>query len=192
MLNHDAVLEVCGFGPVVSGIRTSQLIGRHQPARCLLLGIAGSFREALTIGTAHVFSRISCYGIGAGSGSAFRSSEELRWPLWPDPDDLTCGRSTLALSDFDATSDHHLLTVCAASGDQNDADERRCRFPDVAAEDMEAFAVALACLSCGIPLTVIRGISNTAGDRDKSHWDIPSALQAVARLAGEVIKSKTK
>ncbi len=44
------------------------------------------------------------------------------------------------------------------------------------AEDMEAFAVALACQLHSIDLTVVRGISNLAGDRDKSRWQIRQSL----------------
>jgi futalosine hydrolase len=62
------------------------------------------------------------------------------------------------------------------------------------AEDMESFSVALACLACKVPLTIVRGISNQAGDRNKSRWVVAPALKAaadlavrhVASLAGEV------
>ena len=59
---------------------------------------------------------------------------------------------------------------------------RRERFPDAVAEDMEGFAVAVACTLAGVPLRVVRGISNLVGDRDPKHWRIPAAL-AAARLA---------
>jgi futalosine hydrolase len=31
-----------------------------------------------------------------------------------------------------------------------------------------------------VPLTVIRGISNLAGDRNKAQWNVDAALKAVA------------
>jgi futalosine hydrolase len=47
---------------------------------------------------------------------------------------------------------------------------------------MEAFSVALACRMAKVPLTVIRGISNMAGDRDKANWNVTGALEAAAEL----------
>ena len=50
--------------------------------------------------------------------------------------------------------------------------------PEAVAEEMEAFAVALAALRFGVRLTVVRGISNVAGDRDQSRWRLREALTA--------------
>ena len=42
--------------------------------------------------------------------------------------------------------------------------------------------MACACRLAGVPLRIVRGISNRAGDRDAKHWSVPRAL-AAARLA---------
>ena len=47
---------------------------------------------------------------------------------------------------------------------------------------MEGFSVAVACQFAGIPLKVVRGISNIAGDRDKGRWRIKDAMDAAATL----------
>lgn len=75
-----------------------------------------------------------------------------------------------------------LLTVCSASGSREDVADRLRKFPHAVAEDMEAFSVALACRMAKVPLTVIRGISNMAGDRDKANWNVTGALEAAAEL----------
>jgi nucleoside phosphorylase len=54
---------------------------------------------------------------------------------------------------------------------------------------MEGFGVALACHAAGIPLAIVRGISNRAGDRRVSSWAISPALQAAAELAIDVLKT---
>jgi futalosine hydrolase len=78
-----------------------------------------------------------------------------------------------------------LLTVCSAAGDAAQAERRRARFPDARAEDMEAFGVAFACHLARVPLTVIRGISNEAGNRNKDDWRLAEALASALTLAGE-------
>ena len=59
------------------------------------------------------------------------------------------------------------------------------------AEDMEGFGVALACRLGGVPLGIVRGISNDAGDRDKSRWQIPAALTAAAELALRILAEES-
>ncbi|MFM8578800.1 MAG: hypothetical protein ACKOCN_08370, partial [Planctomycetaceae bacterium] len=55
-------------------------------------------------------------------------------------------------------------------------------FPGAVAEDMEGFGVAMACRLVGVPLTIVRGISNIAGDRDTRQWRIRESLAAAADL----------
>jgi futalosine hydrolase len=52
---------------------------------------------------------------------------------------------------------------------------------------MEGFAVAAACALEGIPLRIVRGISNEVGDRRPEHWRIPAALAAARERALEVL-----
>jgi futalosine hydrolase len=54
---------------------------------------------------------------------------------------------------------------------------------------MEGFGVALACRLAGVPLTIIRGISNTAGDRDHARWRVPEALAAAAGLTLRILRT---
>jgi futalosine hydrolase len=189
----DAVqIEVCGFGPVVAAARTAQLIVEHRPSTVLLVGIAGRFHDRLALGQAYAFERVACHGIGAGSGAAFLPAEAMGWNQWPgdacDPqtrigDSLpaTSGRlPTAARADL-------LLSACAAAANGDDVRRRLRLHPDAAAEDMEGFAVAAACRLAGVPLDIIRGISNTAGDRDTSRWQVDAACRAAAELAARFL-----
>lgn len=182
---RNVVIEVCGFGTIASGICTTRLLTRHTPDSVILVGIAGALKPQLDIGTAAAFSHFGCYGIGAGSGSEYRTAGELGWNQWADPETGQCFGDTMHLDrglTESASDSPMLLTVCAASSNRTDVEHRIRRFPFAVAEDMEAFSVAMACRLAHTPLTVIRGISNMAGDRDKSHWDVPAALEAAAKL----------
>ena len=187
-------LELCGFGPVVAAARTARLIAEHRPDHVLLVGIAGRFTDRLALGQAYAFERVVCHGVGAGSGAAFVPAEALGWPQWPgdrsDPatasgetrigDSLVCtsGRLPAAMPQGGL-----LLSACAASAGADDVRARLGLYPEAAAEDMEGFAVAAACRLAGVPLGIVRGISNTAGDRDTSRWQVDEACRAAAELA---------
>lgn len=192
-------LQLCGFGPVAAAAGTSQLIARHEPAHVWLVGIAGAIGNRLQIGKAASFNEVACFGIGVGTGNAFQTASSLGWHQCDSQDDLSpTGRDrsgdVLALdlvegvSEIDGECDRlQLLTCCAASDSPQDVEDRQRWFPDAVAEDMEGYGVALACSLAGVPLTVVRGISNVAGDRDKSRWKIDHALDAAAGLASRLI-----
>lgn len=74
-----------------------------------------------------------------------------------------------------------LLTVVGVSAQPEQAEARARRFHALA-ENMEGYALALAGRCFGIRTAEIRGISNRAGDRDKSRWDLTTA-QERAQLA---------
>lgn len=196
----NGIIATCGFAPIVSAIKATQLLTRHNPTKVVLAGIAGAIGPRFSVGTAASFSQVACYGIGAGSGSDFQTASELGWTRWneatatqgsqdilqlhSDPDSFRSWRSDSTANSGEASNDSIdeplLLTVCAASANSTDVADRLKKFPQAAAEDMEAYSVAMACRMANVPLTVIRGISNLAGDRNKAHWDVDAALNAVS------------
>ncbi len=203
--------------PAVEDVSQS-LSGMNAPERVLLLGIAGRFDERLAICAAYQFHKVACWGVGVGSGADFIPAGSLGWQQWPgDPatgepaigdviGDLLAdsGKSlppqdaAMAMEGFShgqlrplpgGSVAGLLLTACAASADHRDLALRRTHFPDAMAEDMEGFAVAMACRLAGVPLEIIRGISNTAGDREPAHWQTKPALEAAATLALERLEA---
>ena len=79
--------------------------------------------------------------------------------------------------------------MCAASATPAEAKHRYHRYGS-AAEDMEGFAVAMACQLQDVPLEIIRGISNVAGDRKKLNWQIEAALNSAAVELGAALEEE--
>jgi len=202
----DVGVELVGFGPVAAAARSAALFAAHRPTRALLIGIAGRYDAgpnstgpaptgpaltgpALTgpaSSSAPPALAVRCGavrldGVGAGSGPHYRLPSELDLPQWHDHRGAVF--EELPLADVGPT----LLTVAAAAGDPSDVAGRLARHPGVVGEDMEAFGVALAAREARIPLHVVRGWSNVAGDRDKARWDIDGALAAAWRVAAELL-----
>ena len=176
-------VRVCGFGPVTSGIVTARLIAELNPKKVLLIGIAGGYSDKIELGTAIEFSEVWIDGVGCGAQEHFQSAGAMGWKQYVDGD-LEIG-DCLALDEghvSDSGEGFSLLTVCSASADLTTVEQRLRRFPGVVAEDMESFSVAAACKIAGKSLRVVRGISNRAGDRDKSNWCIEEAMDSVGQL----------
>ncbi len=175
-------MQLCGFGVIAAAAQTASLLGSERPSRVLLLGIAGTYDErALPIGTARRFGSLGVWGLGAGYGIEHLGPADMLpqctiqiegQPDRPIEQDLSTDRGQ-----------GRLVTVCAASAKPADADPIRARYPDALAEDMEAFAVAIACQTQNVPFDCIRGISNAVGERNKERWVLRPALQAAWDLA---------
>ncbi|MEQ1904010.1 MAG: futalosine hydrolase [Pirellulaceae bacterium] len=174
-------LEVSGVGILSAAITASRLIERQQPQHVVLFGIAGTYDEdRATVGQAYLFPSVSCFGFGVGQGTNFRPWETTELAAV-----APCEREIgLQFPDTlrDETAKGSLISVAAVSNDADEVNSIRKHYPSAIAEDMEGFAVASACQSFAIPCTVIRGISNVAGQRDKAHWQIESALASACQL----------
>ena len=183
-------VELCGFGPVAAAARTAHLLAVQASERVLLVGIAGSLDDRLPVGAARHFERVACYGVGVGSGGGFMPAEAIGWHQWPGDADGTSPQRGVTIGDVISCAAGGLggradllLTVCAAAACAEDVRSRKQSFPAAVAEDMEGFGVALACRLRGVPIDIVRGISNTAGDRNTAHWQVAHALEAAGRLA---------
>lgn len=196
--SEGAIVEHCGFGPIVAAARTLQAISEHRPRNVFLLGIAGAYQAETQLGSAFEFGEVVCYGVGVGSTSNFRSASQLGWQQWPgsdqadgDPrlslqqcieDRIQLRPCTTHKTETLAASPRQLLSCCSAAGSEADVQLRRSAYPSAFAEDMEGFGVAAACHLGGVPLRIIRGISNRVGQRDFLHWKIAEAMQAAFEL----------
>ncbi|MDF1836824.1 MAG: hypothetical protein P1V35_03050 [Planctomycetota bacterium] len=174
----DWPLELCGFGVIAAAARTATLLENLRPSRVLLLGIAGTYApEVLPIASAARFGGIGLWGLGAGNGAQHLGPADM-FPQW------TCDDGNPIEQDLATTAGKgRLVTVCAASDSPSAADPILVRYEDALAEDMEGFAVALACRLKDVPFDCIRGISNVVGDRDKNNWALRPALDAAWHLA---------
>jgi futalosine hydrolase len=148
-----------------------------------LVGIAGALDDGLSVGSAYQFDEVVSHGVGVGTASDFQPASSLGWPQWPG--DPSIGQPVVGdrIGSTGTRAGHVLLTACTASAGLADVRLRRELVPDAVAEDMEGFGVALACELARVPWTIIRGMSNRAGDRDHSRWCVEPALEAAAMLA---------
>ena len=171
-------IDLCGFGATVSGIQAARSIAKHRPTQVILLGIAGSYSTEIPPGTAIEFTKVSLFGIGVGAGEEYLGAQDMGWMQWPVEPKIG---DTIDLCKA-ATPDRELLSVTAASASSSEVETKFDRFPAALAEDMEGFSVAAACRLEQIPLRIIRGISNFAGNRNHREWKIDASLQAAMEL----------
>lgn len=173
----------------------------------------------LKIGEACCFKKVRCHGLGVGTGSHHLTASEMGWNQFeaetentgtldlskPNQEEIetqgiqslkpltdVCTLATPQLKENHLTPvqvQDTLLTVCAASANPKEGVEKVERYPGTTAEDMEGFGVAAACHLHSVPLWIIRGISNSVGERDHDQWQVEKAMKAAAKLLEKSLSS---
>gem|GEM_PF-6001366 len=149
---------------------------------CLLLGLAGTRDpRRVPVGGLVLANELLDEAVGAGHGRSFIPLAEFGLPAG----DRLPQRLPGAVPAPGRVSDPPWTvgmvgTLAAASADPDEAAAWHARHPDVLVEEMEGYAVALACRRADVPLAVLRGVCNVAGDRDHTGWHFEQALDAVA------------
>ncbi len=168
---------LCGFGLAAAGVGASCAIKNAPEAvdKVILVGSAGSYDlDQHPVTSTIIGDRVRCVDIGVPDNAGVRLTVDLPGiSPWPDelplkiPDPLSSRPAGL------------LLSVAGPAVSREHAADRQRDFEQAAAEEMEGYAVAITCRTHGVPLTIIRGVSNLAGDRDKSRWRMREAMHAV-------------
>ena len=187
-LNESLSIDVIGFGPIAAAVSTCRILATHSVTRVVLVGIAGSYDSSLAVGTACQFASVHSDGIGAGEGKDFISADQMGFSQLATFSHLPQGAEVLPLTtDAGVPARSSVVTVCSAAMDSNQVEKRGERFPDAVAEDMEGFGVALACAAFQVPCSIVRGISNVAGDRNKENWRIDAAMESASRVLNQIL-----
>jgi futalosine hydrolase len=171
-----AEVVVGGVGPAEAAAATSARLAQGGVGLVVCAGIGGGFTP-LQPGEVAVASSIVFADLGAETADGFVPLPSLgfgrvAYPVAP----------ATAVELADRTGGHlgTVLTVATVTGRSETADALATRFPDAVAEGMEGAGVAAAAAAFGVPCAELRAISNLVGARDRSAWQIPRALDALA------------
>lgn len=170
-------LATVGIGPVNAALELGLLIQRLAPERMIMVGSAGAFEGAgLEIGRVMAAGWEVMAELGLTTGPGLADGPALALPGVDQKIDLDPGL-TSAVAGAAGIGVGGLLTVAGVSANPGQASARAERFGALA-ENMEGYALALAAARHGIPAAEVRGISNLAGDRDKTRWRLGEASTA--------------
>ncbi|MBL0944902.1 MAG: 5'-methylthioadenosine/adenosylhomocysteine nucleosidase [Hydrogenophaga sp.] len=197
-LHGQAVVAVLsGIGKVAAATTTALLIERFQASRVVMTGVAGGLGAGVKVGdvvvarallqhdmdASPIFPRHEVPGYGR---SRFATDAVLGDALvraceasLRDPRAMP-GAEAVAAFGLAAPRVHQGLIV---SGDRfvsrtSESQALQAELPDALAVDMESAAVAQVCADFGVPVAVVRTISDRADDA--AHVDFPRFLTQVA------------
>jgi futalosine hydrolase len=176
--NARIYLGAVGVGVTAAALALGGFLTAKPADQAIMVGSAGAFRESgmevgdVAVATAETLAELGlCAGRGVGDAQALGLSG-LDQTLYLDQD----------LFEALAQSAHEpccarmgpFLSVVGVSDNEKQAATRATWFR-VIVENMEGYALALASRRFGCKVGEVRGISNLAGVRDKSSWNLDLA-----------------
>jgi adenosylhomocysteine nucleosidase len=202
---REVVAVLSGIGKVAAATTATLLIERFGVQRIVFTGVAGGLGDGVRVGDVVVaesflqhdmdasplFPRHEMPGYGRSHFDTDHSlTEQVACAVTDVLDDAGgfLSRETRAAFDLQVPRLHRGLIV---SGDRFVSTASECaalqrELPDALAVEMEGAAFAQVCHDFGVPLAVVRTISDRADDT--AHVDFPRFLQEVAsRYSGAIL-----
>lgn len=143
----DLPVLVTGIGKVNAAVAVAQTLGEHSPSRVINLGTAGALRDGIS--GVHVVGTVRQHDLDDAALYAL-SGVHATEPIELDPS------SGIVL----ATGDRFIARP----------DVRERLATEAHLVDMEGYAIAAACRAAGIPLTIVKQISDSADDDAGRTW----------------------
>ena len=151
------------------------------------VGVAGSFNESLKLGEA-VLVNADCFAdLGAFENKQFYSLFDLNLNN-PDIFPLKNGWLKNEFEKNEGLKYVKGITVNSLTDEVNKVSLFKQKY-QAEIESMEGAALHFVCLQENIPFLQIRGISNFVGERDKSKWQLKSAIENSNNAALQILKS---
>lgn len=170
---------VGGLGQLATAVALQKQVFLNRPDCIVQAGIAGA-ADKNDRGAVFAIDREVMADLGADEPPGFRSLFEMRLTGW---DDFPFAAGLLPnpwqkLVQLTGLPVRTGLTVNHISTDKNLIQSRKQNFPSFV-ESMEGAALHYVALTENIPFVQIRAVSNEAGDRDKSRWQIKESVTAL-------------
>jgi futalosine hydrolase len=188
---HPVRFGVLGIGVVSTALALGSFLSSEQPEAIVMVGSAGALPgSGLGVGDLVIAESEILSEIGALQAPGIGDPEPLRLPGLSQEIPFDAGLSAHLVSAAEqagGAARGKLLTVVGVSARPEQAAARADRFQALA-ENMEGYGLALAGRHFNVKTAEIRGISNVAGDRDKTRWDFKTALDRSQSAALEFLR----
>ncbi len=168
---HEVVLVQSGIGKVMSAMSVAILAEHFQVEAIINTGSAGAVAKGIAVGDVVLSERLVYHDVDV-TAFGYAYGQMAMQDLYYDADAQMLRTFVKAAQEVDLTAHHGLI----ATGDSFVADEDRVRqikthFPEVLAVEMEGAAIAQAAHALGLPVMVVRSMSDTADHEAQVSFD---------------------
>lgn len=175
---------VSGVGKAGAAVATAARLAKGGVDGVISFGVAGAYQvSGLTVGDVVIATEVAVLDEGLEDGTTFvpfnRPGMTVPGSAW-----AACDASLLTVPSARGAAYRvgygRIATVSVCAGSARLAGERAAT--GAIAEGMEGAAVALAAACYGLPFTELRGVSNLAGPRGGSRFELARALAHAAEF----------
>lgn len=198
---HDVVLVLCGIGKVAAATTGTLLVAEFDAARIVFTGVAGGLGEDVCVGDVVIAHALLQHDMDASplfprfevplTGRArFEADTDLRVAARRAAEACLLEEAFGAFAGAPRAPRVHCGLV--VSGDRfvsrrEDSGALRVLLPDALAVEMEGAALAQVCHDFGVPLAIVRAISDRADD--EAHVDFADFVrETAARVSHGVVE----
>lgn len=159
--NHTIIAGKCGIGKVNSALNAYMMIQNLNPDLVINSGVAGGVDGSLGIGSVLIADGITYHDVWCGPGTEYGAADGYPQILSPDKEVVKTAKEL-----FRDNENVKFGLIC--SGDKfiskkEEVETIKKSFPDALAVDMESASIAQACMKCGVPVAIVRVMSDTPG-----------------------------
>lgn len=187
--NSHISFHVTGVGLLAASVAITRIALEYQPDFLLQVGIAGRFTEALPLGSVVIVGKDKCADEGVWENNQWRSLFSLGFA---DGNAAPYQAEWLVNNYLSTTNPPPLPIVTAITVNEITTNPQRIAqyqsMLNPALESMEGAALHYVGNLLHISYMQIRGISNQIGERDKSLWQIQSAIENSQLAAQRMIE----
>lgn len=187
--DKEVLAGKCGIGKVNAAVNTYRLIQNTSPDIIINTGVAGGASDTIKIGDVLVADSIAYHDVWCGPGTEYGAADGFPTYFRPPVKLLEkCRESTIpAVFGLICSGDKFIHTA-------EEIDEISSHFPQVVAVDMESASIAQVGEMCGVPVLIVRVMSDTPGKGDnisqyKDFWgEAPKkTFECVERIIKEIL-----
>jgi futalosine hydrolase len=189
----DVLVVAGGVGPAAAAAAAAYVVATEDVGLVVSMGVAGAFASArLAHGDIAVATSIVAADLGAMSPERFLDLAALGLDggaiVDCPPDLVAAARDRIGNAGLHVAVGA-ILTLSTMTGTAERAAELMGRHGAVA-EAMEGAGVAHVAALHRVPVLEVRAISNEVGLRDRSSWDLVTALTSLGTAAGALFATR--
>jgi futalosine hydrolase len=171
-----------GVGILANAVALTKLIYEEKPDLILQVGIAGCFDKNITLGHVVVIKEEALGNTGVEEDGKWKDIFDLKLekPGYPPFEKKRLPNHHLEKYNLLMLDEVVAVTVNEVSTKEERIQQLLKKYTPVI-ESMEGAALHYVCREMNVPFVQMRAVSNYIGERDKTKWEIKSAIDNLNR-----------
>jgi futalosine hydrolase len=174
------IFHQSGVGMLATAVSLTKVISEEKPDLLIQIGIAGCFDETISLGKVLCIKEESLGDLGVQEDGKWKDIFDLKlekssYPPFEKrklPNPWLNDYNLLKLPEVAAVSINQVTTA-------EDHKQLLIKKYEAVTESMEGAALHYVCRNFNVPFIQFRAVSNYIGERDKSKWEIKTAIENI-------------